>query len=82
LIADRAVVSCEQVLQDLTRFDALLDVRSEGEFADDHLPGAINAPVLHDAERVEVGTLYRQVSPFDGAPPRRGSGRAQHRINR
>ncbi|HYS15070.1 MAG TPA: tRNA 2-selenouridine(34) synthase MnmH [Burkholderiaceae bacterium] len=71
MIADRAVVSCEQVLQDLTRFDALLDVRSEGEFADDHLPGAINAPVLHDAERVEVGTLYRQVSPFDAR--RRGA---------
>ncbi len=46
------------------RFSEILDVRSPGEFAEDHLPGAINLPVLDDAERAEVGTLYKQVSPF------------------
>ncbi len=46
-------------------FDALIDVRSPAEFAEDHIPGAINLPVLNDAERVEVGTLYKQSSPFD-----------------
>jgi tRNA 2-selenouridine synthase len=47
------------------RFDAVIDVRSPAEYAEDHIPGAISAPVLDDAERAEVGTLYKQVSPFD-----------------
>lgn len=46
-------------------FDDIIDVRSPAEFAEDHLPGAINLPVLDDAERVRVGTIYKQVSPFD-----------------
>ena len=45
--------------------DTIIDVRAPSEFAEDHLPGAINLPVLSDAERAEVGTLYTQVSPFD-----------------
>ena len=49
----------------LTEFDAILDARSPGEFAEDHLPGAINCPVLSDEERARVGTLYKQVSPFE-----------------
>ncbi|HQR03546.1 MAG: tRNA 2-selenouridine(34) synthase MnmH [Proteobacteria bacterium] len=48
----------------LFAFDAILDVRSPAEFADDHVPGAENTPVLDDAQRAEVGTLYKQVSPF------------------
>ncbi len=46
-------------------FDDIIDVRSPAEFAEDHLPGAINLPVLDDAERARVGTIYKQVSPFD-----------------
>jgi tRNA 2-selenouridine synthase len=46
-------------------FDAIIDARTPSEFALDHIPGAISAPVLDDAERAEVGTLYKQVSPFD-----------------
>ncbi len=46
-------------------FDQVIDVRSPSEFAEDHVPGAINLPVLDDAERARVGTLYKQVSPFD-----------------
>lgn len=45
-------------------FDALIDVRSPAEFAEDHLPGAISLPVLSDAERSRVGTIYVQDSPF------------------
>lgn len=45
-------------------FDAIIDVRSPGEFAQDHLPGAINLPVLDDAQRAEVGTEYVQGSKF------------------
>jgi tRNA 2-selenouridine synthase len=48
----------------LARFDAVIDVRSPGEFAEDHLPGAENLPVLDDAQRAEVGTIYVQESRF------------------
>src|SRR5574341_961409 len=47
------------------QFDTIIDVRSPAEYAEDHIPGAISAPVLDDAERAQVGTLYKQVSPFD-----------------
>ncbi|MDO5644052.1 MAG: tRNA 2-selenouridine(34) synthase MnmH [Paracoccus sp. (in: a-proteobacteria)] len=47
------------------RFDEIIDVRAPAEFAEDHLPGAINLPVLSDDERAQVGTIYKQVSPFD-----------------
>ncbi|MFZ1726094.1 MAG: tRNA 2-selenouridine(34) synthase MnmH [Albidovulum sp.] len=46
------------------KFDAVIDVRSPAEFAEDHLPGAINLPVLDDAERARIGTIYKQQSPF------------------
>jgi tRNA 2-selenouridine synthase len=46
------------------RFDAIIDVRSPSEFAEDHIPGAINLPVLDDGERAEIGTIYVQRSKF------------------
>lgn len=46
-------------------FDAIIDVRSPSEFAADHLPGAINLPVLDDAQRAAVGTEYVQGSKFE-----------------
>ena len=49
----------------LASFDAVIDVRSPSEFADDHLPGAVNWPVLSDEERRIVGTLYVQTSPLE-----------------
>jgi tRNA 2-selenouridine synthase len=49
----------------LTEFDEVIDVRSPSEFALDHVPDALNCPVLDDAERASVGTLYAQASPFD-----------------
>ncbi|MEE2859747.1 MAG: tRNA 2-selenouridine(34) synthase MnmH [Paracoccus sp. (in: a-proteobacteria)] len=49
----------------LSGFDQIIDARSPAEFAEDHLPGAINLPVLSDEERARVGTIYKQVSPFD-----------------
>jgi tRNA 2-selenouridine synthase len=48
----------------LQGFDAVIDARSPGEFAEDALPGAINLPVLDDGERAHIGTIYKQVSPF------------------
>lgn len=49
----------------VAEFDEIIDVRSPSEFAEDHLPGAISCPVLSDEERARVGTLYKQVSPFE-----------------
>ncbi len=46
-------------------YDTVIDVRSPAEFAEDHIPGAINLPALSNAERAKVGTIYKQVSPFD-----------------
>ena len=50
---------------DFSVFDEIIDVRSPSEFAEDHLPGARNLPVLDDTRRAEVGTLYKQ-TPFAG----------------
>ena len=48
----------------LAPFADIIDVRSPGEFAEDHLPGAVNLPVLTNAQRAEVGTIYVQESRF------------------
>jgi tRNA 2-selenouridine synthase len=44
----------------LDGFDEFIDVRSPAEFAEDHIPGAVNHPVLNDEERHRVGKLYKQ----------------------
>jgi len=49
----------------IAEFASRIDVRSPSEFAEDHLPGAVNLPVLDDEERARVGTLYVQGSAFD-----------------
>ncbi len=49
----------------LAEFDAVIDARSESEFAEDRLPGAVNWPSLNDEQRRLVGTEYKQVSPFE-----------------
>ena len=41
----------------------LLDVRSPGEYTAGHIGGAVSLPLFSDAERAEVGTLYKQTSP-------------------
>ena len=46
-------------------FDEVIDVRSPSEFREDHIPGAVNFPVLDDEERAQVGTIYKQISAFD-----------------
>ncbi len=58
---------------DLGQFDALIDARSPGEFAEDHLPGAINCPVLDDEEHVgrlaAITTLAGYVHRLLGGAP-------------
>jgi tRNA 2-selenouridine synthase len=67
-----AVLDFDTILPELDQFDAIIDARSESEFALDHLPGAINCPVLDDEQRILVGTTYKQVNAFEakkiGAP--------------
>ena len=58
-------ITATDAIADLNRFDSVVDARSESEFAEDRLPGAVNWPSLNDAERVVVGTEYKQVSPFE-----------------
>ena len=59
-------------LAELRAFDEVIDARSPAEYAEDHVPGAVNAPVLDNEERVLVGTIYKQRSAFEakraGAP--------------
>jgi tRNA 2-selenouridine synthase len=60
----RALTAAEAAA-DLAGFDAIIDARSPSEFAEDHLPGAINWPVLDDEQRRIVGTLYVQTSALE-----------------
>lgn len=50
--------------EDIENLDniVLVDVRSESEYKNAHIPGAISIPILNDDERREVGTLYDRVS--------------------
>lgn len=46
-------------------FDGIIDVRSPAEFAEDHIPTAINLPVLDDTERADVGRIYHEIGAFE-----------------
>lgn len=52
-------------LKSLAAYDDIIDVRTPAEFAEDHVPGAINLPVLSNNERAEVGEIYVQQSRFE-----------------
>ncbi len=58
-------IAAADMLARLAEFDALIDARSPSEFAEDHVPGAVNWPSLDDAQRHAVGTRYAQVSAFE-----------------
>ena len=59
------VIPAVQAAARLDSFSAVIDARSEDEFALDHLPGAVNWPSLSNEERKLIGTMYVQVSPFE-----------------
>ena len=48
-----------------TSFDSIIDVRSPSEFLNDHMPNAINLPVLDDVQRESIGTMYNKNNPFE-----------------
>ncbi|MFZ6779492.1 tRNA 2-selenouridine(34) synthase MnmH [Undibacterium sp. Ji83W] len=54
-----------EVFKRRAEFDAIIDVRSPAEFAEDHIAHAINCPVLDNEERIIVGTMYKQVGSFE-----------------
>jgi len=62
---ERARAPLVVTVAQLTEFDEAIDVRSEGEYGEDHVPGAINCPVLGNSERALVGTVYKQTSSFE-----------------
>ena len=67
---DRRLVNVQSIpaaeaIARLDEFSAIIDARSEDEYALDHLPGALNWPSLNNEERKLVGTIYAQVSPFE-----------------
>ena len=60
-----ALLNFMHVLPQIDAYDCIIDARSESEFALDHIPGAINCPVLDDEQRIRVGTMYKQVNAFE-----------------
>jgi tRNA 2-selenouridine synthase len=73
-----ATLGAAEAMPRLASFQALIDTRSPAEYAEDHLPGAVNWPVLDDDERRAVGTEYVQVSAFDAR--KRGAAMVARRI--
>ncbi len=71
-------LSAADLINRLGEFDAVIDARSEDEFAHDHLPGAVNWPTLNNTERHDIGTLYAQVNPFEAR--KRGAAMAARNI--
>ncbi len=59
LKANDAKDATVQGLGDLKIYDLIIDARSPREYAEDHIPGAVNMPVVNNEEYAEVGTLHR-----------------------
>lgn len=47
-------------IRDFADYAAVIDARSPREYQDDHVPGAINLPVVNDEQYAEVGTLHKE----------------------
>ncbi len=72
-------ISAEEALRQLDTFDTVIDARSESEYAEDHLPGAVNWPTLDNQQRHDIGTLYKQVNAFEAK--KRGGALAARNIS-
>jgi tRNA 2-selenouridine synthase len=71
-------IPAAQALRELDQFDTVIDARSEDEHALDHVPGALNWPSLNNAERIIIGTMYKQVNAFEAK--KRGAALAARNI--
>lgn len=58
-------IDLDKALELRRRGALLVDVRSPAEFDETTIPGAINVPIFSNAERAEIGTLYKQVGRKD-----------------
>ena len=72
-------IPAAEALQQLDSFDTIIDARTEAEFAEDHLPTALNWPTLNNAQRIEVGTLYKKINAFEAK--KRGAAMAAANIS-
>jgi tRNA 2-selenouridine synthase len=59
------IIPAADAIARLEDFNTIIDARTEAEFEEDHLPGAVNWPSLNNRERELIGTIYKQVSPFE-----------------
>lgn len=59
---ERSKLNIRIPLEEARRLEdcVFVDVRSPGEYEDDHILGAYNIPLLDNEERAIVGTLYKQ----------------------
>ncbi len=69
----------DQVLLRLDEFSTIVDARTPSEYAEDHLPSALNWPTLDDEERRVVGTEYKQINAFEAK--KRGAAIAARNIS-
>ena len=72
------VVETTPFNEELIDSHLLVDVRTPLEYIEDHIPGAINVPLLCNEERVEIGILHKEVGPY--AARRRGLELTAHRF--
>ena len=73
-------VTAADAIARLEDFGSVIDARSQAEYAEDHLPGALNWPSLNNEERKLIGTIYTQVNPFEAK--KRGAALAAANIAR
>ncbi len=73
-------ITATDAIHRLASFDTVIDARSESEYAEDRVPGAVNWPSLTDEQRHIVGTEYKQVSAF--AARKRGAAMVSRNIAR
>jgi tRNA 2-selenouridine synthase len=62
---DPIALPVSEVVARLREFNTVVDARSPAEYAEDHLPGALSAPVLDDDERALVGTCNAERGAFE-----------------
>ncbi|OYT93812.1 MAG: tRNA 2-selenouridine(34) synthase MnmH [Burkholderiales bacterium PBB3] len=72
------LISAADLLTRLQEFDTIIDARTEAEHDEDRLPGAVNWPTLTNAERIVVGTMYKQINQFEAK--KRGAAMAARNI--
>jgi tRNA 2-selenouridine synthase len=58
-------IKAQDFIENIKNYDLIIDARSPAEFAYSHIPNAVNFFALNDAEHQEIGTVHKQISPFE-----------------